>query len=62
MSAQSDWESRQEFAREVGVGVHTVIRWGEQGVGPQPHRLSPRIVRYRRSEVAEWLSSTRETA
>jgi len=45
----------KEFGRRARVSKRTVIRWRNAGVGPTPIRIGPRAIRYRASEVAEFL-------
>lgn len=55
MKAQVTLMTRSEYAAEARVGKATVERWAAQGIGPQPIRLGPRLVRYLRSDVDAWL-------
>lgn len=45
----------KEFGRRARVSGRTVIRWRNTGVGPKPVRIGPRVIRYRASEVDEFL-------
>lgn len=45
----------KEFGRRARVSERTVIRWRNAGVGPRPIRIGPRAIRYRVSEVDEFL-------
>lgn len=47
---------RDDLARQLGVGVRTLVRWAQQGYGPQAVKVGHRAVRYRRAEVDEWLA------
>jgi predicted DNA-binding transcriptional regulator AlpA len=48
---------RAVVAEHCGVTVRTMERWARQGIGPKPIKLGPRLVRYRRDEVEQWLSA-----
>jgi predicted DNA-binding transcriptional regulator AlpA len=45
----------KEFGRRARVSKRTVIRWRNAGVGPRPIRIGPRAIRYRASDVDEFL-------
>lgn len=47
--------TRQEYADLARVHRDTVKRWARQGIGPQPRKIGPRLVRYRRDEVLAYL-------
>lgn len=49
---------RTECAAILGVSPRTLERWDADGSGP-PRYLLPRMVRYRRSDVAAWLEQRR---
>lgn len=44
-----------EVARLCGVGSRTIRRWRTEGRGPKFRVLTPRVFRYDRSDVDEWL-------
>jgi excisionase family DNA binding protein len=48
--------TRDEVAELARVHRRTLDRWAAQGIGPQPVRHGPRLIRYRRREVEEWLA------
>ncbi|WP_328845473.1 helix-turn-helix transcriptional regulator [Streptomyces sp. NBC_00258] len=48
--------TRREFAKLARVHPDTVKRWARVGIGPQPHKIGPRLVRYDRGEVLEYLN------
>ncbi len=50
------WLSPQQLADELGCAVATVYRWNHFGSGPPYARLGRRV-RYRRSDIEEWLES-----
>lgn len=48
--------TRSEFAELARVHPDTVKRWARLGIGPRPHKVGPRLVRYDEREVREYLS------
>lgn len=50
-----DTLTRPEFARLARVSVPTLRRWARKGIGPQPRQIGPRLVRYGRDEVLDYL-------
>lgn len=44
-----------QVATWLGVNPSTVRRWRLDGTGPTYIRPSPRVIRYRRSDVEAWL-------
>jgi len=59
----SDGQSRlisgAELARQLDVSERTVERWRFDNYGPRPIRLAPRIVRYSREDVEQFIESRR---
>jgi len=51
--------SPQDLAGYLDVPVKTVYRWRHRGLGPAGFRVG-RHVRYRRSDVEEWISAQLE--
>jgi predicted DNA-binding transcriptional regulator AlpA len=49
--------SRTELARQLGLTRDTLLRWARIGHGPTPVKLSPGCIRYRPSEIREFLES-----
>jgi predicted DNA-binding transcriptional regulator AlpA len=47
---------RTEYARLVGISDSTTKRWARAGIGPQPIKVGPRTIRYRRDEVETFLA------
>lgn len=46
----------REVAKLLGVCEMTLTRMRRDGRGPSFYRLSPSCVRYRKSEVEQWLA------
>jgi predicted DNA-binding transcriptional regulator AlpA len=53
--------SETTVAAETGVSRNTLRTWRAAGIGPEWIRIGPRLVRYRRSAVDQWIAQ-RETA
>ena len=53
--SEVDLLPRAAVARRCGVTVRTLERWASRNIGPKPVRLGPRLIRYRCSEVEQWL-------
>jgi len=53
---------RADTSRLLKVGVRTLERWASAGIGPRPIKVGPRAVRYRRSEVRDWLDAQTQGA
>lgn len=51
--------SQREVAMRLGVSARTVEGWRARGVGPPYLRLSARAVRYRSSDLEQWLDRRR---
>lgn len=47
--------TRREYAELAGVHISTVQRWARTKIGPQPHKIGPRLVRYNRAAVLVYL-------
>ncbi len=47
--------SEKELSQATGFSVRTLQSWRGRGGGPPFIRVSPRCIRYRRSEVEAWL-------
>ena len=52
----------QRVAQMLSVSPETLKRWRQLGSGPLFVRVGPRAVRYRPSDIAAWLESTRVRA
>lgn len=50
----------EELAPILGVSTSTLRHWRARGEGPPYFKLGDRLVRYRWSEVEEWLSDSRQ--
>ena len=46
-----------EVMRMTGLGKSTIHRWYREGRFPQPLKLGPKSIGWRREEVLEWLAS-----
>lgn len=50
------------LSETIGIPIGTLAFWRHAGRGPKFLRLSGRVIRYRKTDVAEWLSeSVQET-
>jgi predicted DNA-binding transcriptional regulator AlpA len=56
MTEHHDLLTQGEAAKVVRVTTRTLQRWAAQGIGPQPVRHGPRLVRYLRPELERWLT------
>lgn len=56
MTAQPELIDRRELEARTGASLSTLKRWARLGIGPQPIKVGPRMVRYRRVEVDAWLA------
>jgi predicted DNA-binding transcriptional regulator AlpA len=54
---RGDLLTSAEFAARARVSQSTIERWRFEGRGPAPIKLSPRTVRYARSDVDRFLSA-----
>ena len=45
----------EEVAEMLSVSVHTVKKWRQKEQGPPFRRIEKRMIRYRESEVWNWL-------
>jgi len=61
-SADDEWLTRAEFIAITKISVDTARRWARRGIGPEAHRVGPRLVRYRADEVRRFLASGRGAA
>jgi len=48
-----------DVAEILGVSVGTLAQWRHRGHGPRFYSLTGQAVRYRRSDVDEWVESRR---
>jgi hypothetical protein len=51
--------TRLEFAKLARVHPDTVKRWARLGIGPRPRKVGPRLVRYDRGEVLDYVQGGR---
>lgn len=47
-----------QTARSIGVSVQELNAMRQAGTGPAAFALTPRVVRYARSEVGKWSTQT----
>ena len=52
----NDMLTTKQVAAWLGLSATTLEIWRTEGRGPPFVRLSPRMVRYRRSDVQAWLT------
>lgn len=57
MSDSSDFITPKECAALVKLSPAALYMRSRRGNGPPAHRISPRLTRYRRSEVLAWLGA-----
>jgi len=48
-----------ELAKFLGVAPSTIYRWLDSGKLPQPFDLGDAAVRWRKSEIEDWLEDSR---
>ena len=48
---------RKEAANLIGIRVQTLVVWGMEGKGPPFFKLAGHAVRYRLSEVWDWIET-----
>jgi predicted DNA-binding transcriptional regulator AlpA len=51
--------SQRQVAARLGLSARTIEGWRTRGVGPPFLRLSARAVRYRTSDLEQWLDQHR---
>lgn len=56
-AATDRWLTYKEVAEHLGVAKQTVYNWASQGKIPRHKR--GRVVRFRRSEIDEWMEAGR---
>ncbi|WP_432008744.1 helix-turn-helix transcriptional regulator [Streptomyces bacillaris] len=52
---EPEFITKAEYMHLAGVSARTIERWAKQGIGPQPKRIGPRLLRYNRAEVLAYL-------
>lgn len=52
-----EWLVPKQAARYIGVAKVTLAKWRVAGEGPPFHRPKPRMVRYSRRALDEWLGA-----
>lgn len=55
--------SAPELAEQMNVSTQTIRRWWKAGQMPAPRRFGRRVIRWRRSDIDEWIEqqAVRET-
>jgi prophage regulatory protein len=48
-----------ELAKFLGVAPSTIYRWLDSGKLPQPYEIGDAAVRWRMSEINQWLEESR---
>jgi len=48
-----------ELAKFLGVAPSTIYRWLDNGKLPQPYEIGDAAVRWRMSEINQWLEESR---
>jgi excisionase family DNA binding protein len=56
----ADYLTQEQVADELGVSVKTLRSWRALCEGPPCTRLGPRLIRFHRTDVAEWLASRKQ--
>jgi excisionase family DNA binding protein len=58
MKTNGDWKllTAKEVAEQTGLSVETLAQWRSQGRGPHYVKISRNFVRYRQSDLDDWLS------
>ena len=47
----------QELAERLGCSYRTMLRWVKQGVVPPGIRIGRRAMRWRESDISDWIES-----
>jgi predicted DNA-binding transcriptional regulator AlpA len=55
----TDWIDATRTAALSGFTIRTLSTLRRRGEGPPEYRFTPRTIRYRESEVLEWIQSRR---
>lgn len=55
-----EWIDWEEAAKLIGVSAATMRRWRCVGIGPCPHRLGKRTIRFSRPEVIHYIKRIAE--
>ncbi|MFI7329378.1 helix-turn-helix transcriptional regulator [Streptomyces rubiginosohelvolus] len=56
--SEPDLITKDDYARVADVSPRTIDRWAKRGIGPQPRRLGPRLLRYNRAEVLAYVGGS----
>ena len=60
MAEDEELMTEEQVAKLLTVSVSTVKRLRVSGEGPRSIRISPRVVRYRRQDVLDWMRQRAE--
>jgi predicted DNA-binding transcriptional regulator AlpA len=60
MAEDDELMTEEQVAKLLTVSVSTVKRLRVSGEGPRYIRISPRVVRYRRQDVLDWMQRQTE--
>src|SRR6516162_9221136 len=55
MHQGSEWLTPTELGQLLGVTRRTIFRWIEDGCLPEPQRWNPRVVKWRKDDLADIL-------
>ena len=59
--ATRKWLTPAAAATYLGLAISTLARWRSTGGGPLFHRPSPRIVRYGKADLDQWMGRRRDS-
>nr|WP_265447188.1 helix-turn-helix domain-containing protein [Flexivirga meconopsidis] len=60
MGESADFVTPKELAAHLGMTESGLRGWRARGVGPKWVILAPKVVRYRRADVEEWIRAKTE--
>ena len=56
MTREEPLLTSEEFAKYLGISVHTVSKYRSKGIGPRYILLRQNVVRYKKSDIDEWVN------
>lgn len=62
MTTDNQLMTAKDIAARLGLGIKTIYRLVQIGTLPQPIRLSPKVIRWRRDDFERWLAEQAEQA